>query len=456
MIRRLAISIVFGLAAGACASDTPGAADPPPSATTVSTSTTLPTTTTEAPEPLLDCPRPADPLATADMDGDGIDEVLTIEEIDDGQRFVACGSDGGRSLDLGLGVWYLAVFDVEPDGVDEVFLGGRGRRDLSGSAPVRLRWIDPRGPALQPYTENSAGLGVGATGGAGCVDVDGDRSRELVSTRIDTEASTADEIVWHREVASARPFEGDPDPIEGVFRVGVDDARIGLLSRLSCGEDLVELVRVAPPASICVGRGRSIGVDVDGDGLDDLVRQRDTDALEVFEGREHGGPSIAVCTTAGQNDEVRVGAMGEIFAVSDATGDRPTIWSGGTSAGSASYDPMVWIDGRIVPIGDDDGPIYFDSGWFGNDQRMAFGCADLDGNGIVELVQFDGVRDGVEMVWTRRSWETMADRAELVIETGGRLPWPEWPEGEFTGELPVAFDDLAVSDAGCGWVDDVT
>ena len=450
MFRRRATPVVaFLLVVAACATDSPEDGDPPPS-----TTSTTSTTATEVPELLLECPRPVDPLATADMDGDGLDEVLTVEEVDDGQQFVACGSDGGRAIALGLGVWYLAVFDVEPDGTDEVFLGGPKLRDLSGSPSVSLRWMDPRGPALQPYTENLAELRVGGSGGAGCVDVDGDGSRELVSTWIDTESSTADEVVWHREVASARPFEGDPDPIEGVFRVGVDDARIALLSRLSCGEDLVELVRVAPPASICDGRGRSIDVDVDGDRLDDRVHQRDTNAFENFEGSEYGGPSIAVCTAAGQNDEVRVRGMGEIFAASDATGDRPTIWSGGTTAANVSYHPMVWIDGRIVPITDDDGPIYFDSGWFGNDQRMAFGCADLNDDGIVELVQFDGVRDGAEMVWTRRSWETVADQAELVTESSGRLPWPEWPEGEFTGELPVEFDDLAVSDEACGWVDE--
>jgi hypothetical protein len=458
--RWFAMFVAFGLLAAACASDAPEAADPSsstaatppttPSSTTAGTATPpSTTTTTEAPEPLLDCPRPAEPLATADMDGDGIDEALTIETVDGGQLFVACGRDGGRSLDLGLGVWYLAVFDVEPDGVDEVFLGG-SRSSFRRDRPPTLHRVDPSGNRLEQFNENRSGI----SGGVGCVDVDGDGVRELVRTWIDDDASTSEEVVWDREVVVSRPADDEPDPTRGVFRVGPDDDQIALLTRLSCGE-IIEPIRVQPPAAMCAEAGRTILADVDADGLDDRVHQRQTNSLAVFEGHENGGPAIAVCTAAGGNDEVKVGGMGEIFAVSVDTGDRPTIWSGGTTAASASYDPMVWVDGRIVPITDDDGPIYFESGWFGNDRRMAFGCVDLDGNGIVELVQFDGVRDGAEMVWTRRSWETVADQAELITETGGRLPWPEWPKGEFTGELPVAFDDLAVSDVACGWVQEV-
>jgi len=116
----------------------------------------------------------------------------------------------------------------------------------------------------------------------------------------------------------------------------------------------------------------------------------------------------------------------------------------------------VFVDGRIVPITDDGAGLDLEDGWRGADRPRFFGCADLNGNGVVELVQLAGLRKGDEMIWTRRSWETVADRAELVVDERGRLPWAQPPDDELFAKLPDQFDHmragLSFGQDACQWV----
>jgi len=411
--------------------------------TTGSTSTTVASTTstTAAPIDLPDCPA-GQPLAVADLDGDGVDENLLITERDGGQVLWACGPDGGRSLDLEYAVWYLAVTDVEPDGVDEVFLGAASIYDAPGAVGTRLHRVEQRGGRLEAYTGNYTGIPVGSNNGAGCIDVDGDGVRELMRVWVDTEASTNDTVVWQRAVASAIPFDERKPISTGEFTVGGHDAAIALLSSFSCGDDLVDLIRVQPPRAICEGEAgaEALVVDLDRDGIDDLVRQRRSDT-GVFSGASSRGPAVAVCLGAGLNDEVLVFGMGEVFNISTGPGGQPVVMSGGTSAWAAFSDPMVVENGRLLFVRGEDGMVLtlWDGYSYGAAEWGGWGCSDMDGDGREEFVQVVATFGDVDVSWTRDTWSLQGATAVAGPTDSGSLPGPADIEN---AELVAALNHL--------------
>jgi len=348
------------------------------------------------------------------MDGDGIDEQLMITERPEGQALWACGPDGGRSIELEYAVWYLAVTDVEPDGIDEVFLGAADIGDAPGVESVVLHWIKPQADHLVASTKEFAGAGIGPFSGIGCVDVDGDGVRELVVLFVDREASTTETIAWRRQVSSALPHDGDKAATTGTFTVGRDDSAIALLHTFSCGDNLVDLIRVRPPAAICTTntrfQGEPVTADLDGDGLDDLARSWEARGEEALRGREFGTPAVVICLGSGLTDEVLVGGMGEIFDVGSGPGGQPIVWSGGTTVSAGFSDPMLVAGGRLVFLQDTTGEsLTFWDGFQGLDRAVAgvwgrSGCGDINADGQDEFVQVEATRVGGRLDWSRRIW----------------------------------------------------
>jgi len=448
LLRAVSAGLIVVLVAAACSDSATGDTATPASSSTsllpstiapstsispaASSPTTAPTTTAPSP-PLPTCPD-GDPLAAADIDGDGIDEQLMITERPGGQTLWACGPDGGRSLELPYAVWYLAVADVEPDGIDEVFLGAASFDDAPGVASAGLHWIEPMSDRLVAFTKDFAGADVGPTDGTACVDVDGDGVRELVSVGVDGEASTVDTVVWRRQVSSAIPHTGDTAAATGEFAVGRDDAAIAFLHTFSCGDDLVDLIRVRPPAAICTASnrlpGEPVSVDLDGDGLEDLVILREAKGDEALSGFQYGIPAVAVCLGSGITDEVLVGGMGGVFRVGTGPGGRPMMWSGDTTMAAAFSLPMLVDNGRLVFVRDEAAePLTFRDGRHGYDLAGNLvwgrsGCGDVNADGRDEFVQVEAMRVGNRLDWTRRTWTLRGTVAVPGPSDSGSVPMP--------------------------------
>lgn len=433
------VMLLVALLTVACSGDDGGAADdttPGSSAGTVSVTSTMPVTATApptvtVPSPSVDdeCPD-VDPVAMADVDGDGVREDVILAERDGGQALWVCGSERARSLELEYAIWYVAVVDVEPDGVDEIFLGAAGFDDAPGTPAAKLHWIHDDEGGLAPRIEDFAGVWIGPNAGAGCLDVDGDGARELLELWIDTETSTDATVVWNRNVSDALAPVGDPYAAEGEFVVGRDDDAIALLSTFSCGDDLVELHRVPLPAAICRTKAGPAPLGLDGDGTDDLVRQWQSNAAEVLAGREYGGPAVVVCLGSGATDMVRVGGMGEIFGVGEGPGDQPVVWTGGTTVSAAYSSPMVVEDGRLRFLRTAEGDtLTLRDGYEGveppDGDVGASGCDDVDGDGEEEFVQVVVTVSDDQLVWTRTGWNLVDAGVVEGVSDSGTMPLPD-------------------------------
>lgn len=108
---------------------------------TSSTTTTEPTTST-APVATVDCPNEP-PRQNLDIDGDDIVDGVWLVDRAGGQRLVVCSEAASRAIELEEAVWYLAVADIEPDGVDELFLRSPGYTDRPEQPDVLLSWLEP-------------------------------------------------------------------------------------------------------------------------------------------------------------------------------------------------------------------------------------------------------------------------------------------------------------------------
>ena len=421
------------------------------SATSVSTTVPVAPTRTSA-QAEQQCPA-SNPIDRLDLDGDGTLEGAWILERVGGQRLVICGPATVRNLDLEYGAWYLAVADVEPDGTDELFLGEADIEDTPAKPAALLHWVDPTGPELEPFAAGFTGLMIGPRSGGGCVDVDRDGTRELVSLFVDDAASSDEVIGWRREVSSAVPWQRSRSDREGVFDRVSDGAAVELLSLFSCGDDIIPLTRVAPPAAICdQPQERSFEadpIDLDGDGRADRVLQHEARGAAALSGASFGGLAVTVCLAYGVADQLPVGGQGEVFGIGEGPGDHPVIWTGGTGVAAAYQRALVVDEGRLVAVGDPadefgfglwDGIELWDEPRFG-----ASGCEDVDGDGIEEFTQIEATVDGTNLFWTRKTWAFDGRRVTPGPETAGTRPLPGGFDVERDG-----FDVLAgLTDTTC-------
>lgn len=423
-------------------------------ATTSSVTTTLPTITlaptTAAPTTTIDpmsvsiiCAS-GNPLLEPDLDGDGEPEQVFIADRDDGQVLHICDGPivNDRSFDLAYGHWYLAAVDVEPDGTDELFIGARdlhfGRDQLS----TTLHLVDVSGDGLVVHADGGLGLGIDIWTGAGCVDVDGDGARELVHYW----ASDTEDAI-ERALAAVDP---DTEPVvgQGRFTVPADDDTRSLLGAFTCGTEPVDLLDVAPPAAICETGDFSTLVDLDGDGVDDVVAQGDLDHGARLRGRDYGGPSVLACLASGAVDEMGYGGMGEVFGVDVGPDGAPFVWTGGTSANAAFIAPVYWVDDALDFLRDGDGEIIgFTDGFPGADPPNGVisrsGCGDADGDGSLEFVQVSATPSEV-LRWERRAWSVTDGIATLAWSDAGTLDLPA------DGGTWAALEDLTPDDCGYG------
>ncbi|MEM8706541.1 MAG: hypothetical protein AAGE98_08795 [Actinomycetota bacterium] len=193
--------------------------------------------------------------------------------------------------------------------------------------------------------------------------------------------------------------------------------------------DELGAVRVAPPAAICEADGQSgfpSRVDLDGDGLDDLVVQGRLDHGWELVGEDGiGSPSVVACLATGEVDELAYGGMGEIFGVGTGPGGEALVWTGGTTVNAAVVFPVVWRDGRLDFVRRMDGEVLVLTNGFPfaepGGEVARYGCGDADGDGVAEFVQVRLISSDGIPEWERTAWRLVDGRADEVWADAGSL-----------------------------------
>lgn len=143
-----------------------------------------------------------------------------------------------------------------------------------------------------------------------------------------------------------------------------------------------------------------ISADLDGDAVVDLVR---------FDPSES---DLIVCTAEGTYTAL-AGGMGEVLEAVDLDGDGiDEILAGGTAAWGAGADVYRLIDGTLAAVILPDGtPLSLWVGLPPPDGFLAYGCADFDDSGDIEIAVVEGTVDGSTARWTRKLYDLVEFKA---------------------------------------------
>ncbi len=397
--------VLVALLGAACAADTePDATLSPVESTTTTASVVATTTVTRLPDPteeVFDCP-PDAAMVTARLGEDRHSAGVWIIERAGGQELVICDQTGSAAMELDYAVWYLAVIDRDADGSDELFVGAADHFDAVESPAVHMFRVTQGDTALTVVTDDP-GIAI-EPARDGCVDRNG-----LTVTDLST-ATT-------------------------------------------CGGGSFPLVRVAPPAAICHDESASASryyIDLDGDGTDDEIVQRQATgraSLENSNSSGWDGWAVAVCLGSGVNDQQLVGGSGLLFDVGYGPAGRPLIWTGGRTQFTVFRSALVMDAGRLAFLLDEGGTVFslWDGlSWDGYSDDgtdyhwRASGCADLAGDGVSEFIQVEAAVVDDRLEWLRSTW-TLDGRTVVAgaVDTGSA---PAPVQAEPDTELEVLGD----------------
>jgi hypothetical protein len=225
-MRRTAAVVLALLALSACGGSDDAAA--PPSTTTTSTPTACVGEAT--------VPDGAPHQTVGDVDGDGKDDTAYLDGMPGSEiTFGIVTAEGGGSsvpFDSASPVERRALtVNADERGPTEVLLSDGRSVQLLAFVGCRLRAVhDVKG---EPYTFDRGFTGNGT--GVGCVDADGDGTRDLVGLKL--EGSEGDRIGWSRtivELDGITARNGKTD--SGTYERPADAAAIDLLSQVTCGK----------------------------------------------------------------------------------------------------------------------------------------------------------------------------------------------------------------------------
>ncbi|MFH8442416.1 FG-GAP-like repeat-containing protein [Streptomyces sp. NPDC018026] len=209
-----------------------------------------------------------DDLLAGDLDGDGVDDLVSIHDADTGGEvpwrdrtqpvsYLRGGRDGfTQPGDVRLpGAGEGAIGDVDGDGVDDLVLSPRGG-DASRSS-VTVVYGSEGGPGKRRTTVDRDTPGVPG---------DEPQDEDAVFTGLDTGDVNGD---GYADVVAGAPrwdVYGEPGPEQVLFLAGGPDGLSGAGARLFDGDDL----GAAPDGA--ADFGAAVGLtDLDGDGRADLV-----------------------------------------------------------------------------------------------------------------------------------------------------------------------------------------
>lgn len=182
------------------------------------------------------------PRFESDLDGDGQTETIAVDRPDVGETtIVVCGTgltvEPFRVGDVNKPAEVFAM-DVDSDGVTELLVGGPTGGPIRFSGTVlrfdRDRWVDP-GVDLQVTVVRRTGSSFG------CVDIDGDGVRELVSETYELDADTYDEatrIDWQQD--AVYDPNGEPGTtVDGTYDLVEDAPAARHLLDGTCGDQVI-------------------------------------------------------------------------------------------------------------------------------------------------------------------------------------------------------------------------
>jgi hypothetical protein len=224
-VRRLAAAAMAALALAGCGGSDDGAA---------------PTPTPAEPTSCMGeatVPDGAPHQSIGDVDGDGrADEAFLDGRAGDTITFGIVTARGGGSsvpFESASPVERRALtVDADGRGATEVFLSDGRSVQLLSFVGCRLRAVHDDNGA--PYVFDRGFRGTGT--GVGCIDADGDGTRDLVGLNL--EGSEGDRVGWTRtivELHGSTARNGDTDT--GTYERPADNGAIELLSQVTCGDE---------------------------------------------------------------------------------------------------------------------------------------------------------------------------------------------------------------------------
>lgn len=195
---------------------------------------------------------------------------------------------------------------------------------------------------------------------------------------------------------------------------------VASLLLISCatvvGSRLSEQVESPMPSGASLKCGSSDReADIDGDGVSDqIVHKFNEEAV------------LQVCLADGSKDSMPGLGMAEFIEVADIQGDgRSEIFFGATTAALLAVHIAVWHEGRLRAVELEDGrhlelrrgSLSFDAARNQPESLATWGCEDLDGDGVDELVSAEWRENsGSAPVVTVMGYDLTGDQAVLRHE----------------------------------------
>jgi hypothetical protein len=282
---------------------------------------------------------PGPTIATCDMDGDGIDDIVALEPALSRVYVVLVGADGGFTLappqtflDI-HDMTSIAIADVNGDGIDDVIISD----GTSAAAGVRVLLNDGHGGLATDVSYESEAHNGHGPASVTVADLNGDGFPDLIT------ANGADGSVSVLFNAGDGSFTAPVSYPAGTYAVTVAVADLngdGLLDLVvtDAGSNSVQILLNGGQGGFAAPMAQAVGAhpvavalrDIDGDGIADaMVANRDDNTASILIGNGDGSFAPAL--------SINTGAQPGWLAAQDLDGDsRPDLVTANYSDGSIS------------------------------------------------------------------------------------------------------------------------
>ena len=222
--------------------------------TTEEVTTTAPPTEQSTTTPAAGCTgtaptmsQPANQIEIVDVDGDGQRDIAWLASPGNGGRELgvrtaAGGGDSVRIESASPSALTLLVADADEEAPVELFVSDNRTVQLCAFSDCSLQPVtDPQG---EPYLFDLGFRGNGT--GLGCIDADGDGTRDLVGLNITSSDDTT--VEWSRTIIEREGLVASNSATDtGTYRRPADDARIAALSTVTCGDLTIDRDGIRQP-----------------------------------------------------------------------------------------------------------------------------------------------------------------------------------------------------------------
>jgi hypothetical protein len=147
--------------------------------------------------------------------------------------------------------------------------------------------------------------------------------------------------------------------------------------------------------------------DVDGDGRRDFA----------YHAYVNGEPQLGVCTASGSEDVLPGSGMTEEFGWVDLEPDgREELLYGGTTVSAGFENVAVFLNGQLVEVRTSDGEMLTLASGVFDEEDLAWGCEDHDGDGIREFVQVTVSADSRGTRQLHRVWYRLKGASAVQVD----------------------------------------